>query len=135
MHYMMLMYSKETPGGPSEETAAASREGNWKVMEEATAKGVLIGVGPLASTASATTVRMENGKALVTDGPFAETKEHLAGFYIIDCENLEEAIGWASKIPTSCKGGPGCIEIRPMPALPKKSEAAHEGELLSASQD
>jgi hypothetical protein len=134
MHYMMLMYSEERPGGPSEDTAAASRAGNWKVIEEATAKGVLIGVGPLASTASATTVRMKDGKALVTDGPFAETKEQLAGFYIIDCEDLEEAIGWASKIPTTCKGGPGCIEIRPMPALPKK-DAAHDGELLSASRD
>jgi hypothetical protein len=120
MHYMMLMYSKELPGGPSEETAAASRAGNWKVIEEARAKGVLVGVGPLTPTASATTVRMEGGRALVTDGPFAETKEQLAGFYIIDCENLDEAIGWAAKIPTSCKGGAGCVEIRPMAALPGK---------------
>ena len=48
---------------------------------------------------------MQNGKALVTDGPFAETKEHLAGYYIIECENLDEAIEWAAKIPTECQGG------------------------------
>ena len=61
---------------------------------------------------------MQDGKAMVTDGPFAETKEQLAGYYILDCRNLDEAIDWAAKIPTACKGRQGCIEIRPMPALP-----------------
>ena len=81
-------------------------------------KGVLMGAEPLAPTATATTVRVQNGKALITDGPFAETKEQLAGYYILECENLDEAIEWAAKIPTACKGGEGCIEIRPMPGLP-----------------
>lgn len=91
-------------------------------MDEATRKGVLIGAEPLAPTTSATTVRMQDGKALVTDGPFAETKEHLAGYYIIECENLDEAIEWAAKIPTRCRGGEGCIEIRPMPGVPARTE-------------
>ncbi len=60
---------------------------------------------------------MQNGTALVTDGPFAETKEHLAGYYILECENLDEAIDWAAKIPTACQGGEGCIEIRPFRAM------------------
>ena len=80
-------------------------------------KGVLRGAEPLAPTSTATTVRIQNGKALVTDGPFAETKEQLAGYYVIDCENLDEAIEWAAKIPTSCKGDEGCIEVRPLPGL------------------
>ena len=61
-------------------------------------------------------------KSLITDGPFAETKEQLAGYYILDCENLDEAIEWAAKIPTACKGGEGCIEIRPLPGLPADPE-------------
>jgi hypothetical protein len=56
------------------------------------------------------------------DGPFAETKEQLAGYYILDCENLDEAIEWAAKSPTACKGGEGCIEIRPLPGLPAGPE-------------
>ena len=69
-------------------------------------------------TATATTVRVNGGKPLVTDGPFAETKEQLAGYYILDCEDLDEAIAWAARIPTACKGGEGCIEIRPIMGLP-----------------
>ncbi len=57
---------------------------------------------------------------MVTDGPFAETKEQLAGYYILDCENLDDAIEWAAKIPTRCRGGDGCIEVRPLPGLPTR---------------
>jgi hypothetical protein len=58
----------------------------------------------------------------VTDGPFAETKEHLAGYYIMDCADLDEAIEWAAKIPTACQGLEGCIEIRPMRWQPSLAE-------------
>jgi hypothetical protein len=51
---------------------------------------------------------------MVIDGPFAETKEQLAGYYILECENLDEAIEWAARIPTECNGNQGCVEIRPM---------------------
>jgi len=114
MRYMMLVYSTEGPDGLTPEEEARIRSGHQMVMEEATRKGVLAGAEPLAPTSTATTVRMHNGKALVIDGPFAETKEHLAGYYIIDCANLDEAIEWAARIPTECQGNPGCIEIRPM---------------------
>jgi hypothetical protein len=63
---------------------------------------------------------MEGGKPLVLDGPFAETKEQLAGYYILDCKDLDEAIGWAAKIPTACRGGEGCVEIRPIMGLPSR---------------
>jgi len=117
MRYMMLIYSKETGEGMTPEEGRQLREDHRAVMEQAMAKGVLRGAEPLAPTTTATTVRIDGGKAMVTDGPFAETKEQLAGYYIIDCENLDEAIDWAARIPTGCKGRAGCIEIRPMPGL------------------
>jgi hypothetical protein len=116
MRYMMLIYSKETEGGMTREEADEIKAAHRLVLQEATQKGVLQGAEPLAPTSTATTVRVQNGKSLITDGPFAETKEQLAGYYIIDCANLDEAIEWAAKIPTACKGGEGCIEIRPLPA-------------------
>lgn len=121
MRYMMLVYSTEPPDGLQPEEAERIASGHRHVMFEATTKGVLVGAEPLASTSTATTVRMQNGKALVTDGPFAETKEHLAGFYIMECQNLDEAIEWAAKIPTACHGGQGCIEIRPLRAMPRRA--------------
>ena len=68
----------------------------------------------LAPTRTATTVRLQDGKAGVIDGRFAETKEQLAGYYIIDCMDLDEAIDWAARIPTECQGSQGCVEIRPL---------------------
>ena len=123
MRYMMLIYSKESPDGLGPEETLQLRAAHRKAMQEAAGKGVLRGAEPLGPTSTATTVRMRNGEALVTDGPFAETKEQLAGYYIIECENLDEAIEWASEIPTACKGGEGCIEIRPLPGIPAVSEA------------
>jgi hypothetical protein len=93
--------------------------GHRSVIEEATRKGVLAGADPLAPTSTATTVRPEDGKVLVTDGPFAETKEQLAGYYVIECKNLDEAIEWAAKVPTACQGREGCIEIRPISPILK----------------
>jgi hypothetical protein len=119
MRYIMLIYSTETVAERTEEESAQIRGAHWKVMQEATEKGVLVGAEPLSPTNTATTVRIHDGKALITDGPFAETKEQLAGYYIIDCKDHEEAVEWAAKIPTCCRGGSGCIEIRLMPGLPK----------------
>src|SRR2546426_5486809 len=121
MRYMMLIYSKEAPDGLSPDEAEQIRAAHGSVMREATRKGVLLGAEPLAPTTTATTVRVQDGQALVTDGPFAETKEQLAGYYIIECENLDEAIEWAAKIPPARKGGQGCIEVRPLPGLPARS--------------
>jgi hypothetical protein len=129
MRYMMLIYSKESHAELSAEQAAEIRNAHRKAMQEATEKGVLVAAEPLAPTTMATTIRMQDGKALITDGPFAETKEQLAGYYIIDCQDLEEAIEWAAKIPSTCKGGSGCIEIRPMPGLPKGYELETATEL------
>ena len=128
MRYMMLVYSTEGPDGLAPEEAERLMAGHRKVIEEATKKGVLAGAEPLAPTSTATTVRHEDGKVLVTDGPFAETKEHLAGYYIIECENLDEAIEWAAKIPTACQGREGSIEIRPMRWQTSRAEAERRAE-------
>lgn len=123
MRYMMLIYSKEAPEGLGPDESRQLRDAHREAMKEAASKGVLRSAEPLAPTSTATTVRVRDGGILVTDGPFAETKEQLAGYYIIECENLDDAIDWASKIPTACKGGEGCIEIRPLPGIPALSEA------------
>jgi len=122
MRYMMLVYTKEKESGLTREQAEQLTAAHLAVMQEASRKGILQGAEPLSATATATTVRVQNGQALITDGPFAETKEQLAGYYILDCENLDEAIEWAAKIPTACKGGEGCIEIRPLPGVPARAQ-------------
>lgn len=111
MRYMMLVYTKETERSPEE--GARVGAAHAALMEETARLGILHGAEPLEPTSMATTVRMQGGKMLITDGPFAETKEQLAGYYILECKNLDEAINWAARIPTECGGSFGCIEIRP----------------------
>ena len=77
-------------------------------------KGVLVAAEALEPIETATTVRVRNGKMLVTDGPFAETKEQLAGFYLVDAHDLNEAIQIASKIPPAREGS---VEVRPVREL------------------
>jgi hypothetical protein len=113
MRYMMLIYSRESEEPMPREEDRQIREGHRVVMEEAARLGILHAAEPLAPTALATTVRNENGKVTITDGPFAETKEQLAGYYILDCKDLDEALEWASRIPTGCAGRTGCVEVRP----------------------
>jgi hypothetical protein len=81
-------------------------------MRETRERGMLVAVNGLGRTNTATTVRLEAGKVLATDGPFAETKEQLAGYYVLDCIDLDEAIYWAGRIPSTCGGAQGSIEIR-----------------------
>ena len=115
MRYMLLIYTREDAvAAASPEEMATISNGHVRVMDEARSKGVLQGAEPLAPTTTATTVRLQNGKTMIIDGPFAETKEQLAGYYILECKDLDDAIAWASKIPTACGGLQGCVEIRPM---------------------
>ena len=113
MRYMMLIYTKEGDlSRMSAEEAQQIRERHAAVMHETRERGMLVAVNGLGRTNTATTVRVESGKLLATDGPFAETKEQLAGYYVLDCADLDEAIYWAGRIPTSCGGSNGSIEIR-----------------------
>jgi hypothetical protein len=121
MRYMFLIYSRELAMAElSADEMEALKARHRAVMDETRQKGIFHGAEPLHPTPAATTVRMAEGKPVVTDGPFAETKEQLAGYYILDCRDLDEAIAWASRIPTGCKGGDGCVEIRPVMGLPAR---------------
>jgi hypothetical protein len=112
MRYMMLIYSEER------DWSQVSQEEADKVMvaynafgQEAQARGVLESGDALQPSQTATTVRVREGKTLTTDGPFAETKEVLGGFYILNCKDLDEAIEFAAKIPGAAIGS---VEIRPI---------------------
>jgi len=113
MRYMMLVYTQERNNATPEERLQVFN-GHVAVQQETARRGIFRAADPLQPTASATTVRVENGKVLVTDGPFAETKEQLAGYYILECGDLDEALEWAAKIPSACGGATGCIEVRPI---------------------
>lgn len=121
MRYMFLIYAqegKEERMSPEEMEALMS--GHLAVMEATKKLGILHGAEPLKPTSTATSVRIQNGKPLAIDGPFAETKEQLGGYYILDCKDLDEAISWAGKIPTNCGGGIyGCVEVRPIRVVPE----------------
>jgi hypothetical protein len=113
MRYMMLIYSHEDDAATLEDMRAVAAA-HKAVMDEADRCGILCAANPLEPSSTATLVRVQDGKALVTDGPFAETKEQLAGYYILECQDLDEALAWAARIPTACAGAAGCIEVRPM---------------------
>lgn len=112
MHYMFLIYSNEK-NDPKYATQEFSdmMEGYGKFNQVVRKDGSYILGEPLESVKSATTVRVKNNETLVTDGPFAETKEVLGGFYILDCKDLDAAIEYAKQIPTASYGS---IEIRPI---------------------
>ncbi len=108
MKYLCLVYlSQDNWNACPDKTCFAFAEG-------LAASGHMLAAEPLHPVATATTVRVRNGQMSMTDGPFAETKEQLAGFYLIDAKDLNEAVSWAAKIPPAQYG---CIEVRPVRAL------------------
>lgn len=113
MKYMMLIY--QTEDALDESARAECYEKSTKLCRELAAKGKFIGAAPLHPVSTATTVRIRDGKTLVTDGPFAETREHLGGFYLIDAQDLDEAIQIATRIPPAAYG---TVEIRPVREIP-----------------
>ena len=112
MQYMFLIYSAEgsgpQPGSPEFDDMMAGYGAFTKEVREA---GKMKEGAPLQGIDSATTVRVRGGKADNVDGPFAETKEVLGGYYVLDCENLDEALSYAAKIPTAAHGS---VEVRPV---------------------
>ena len=131
MRYMLLIYTNEHASLSAEE-AQQVMAGHQAAMAEATARGLLRGAEPLFPTSTATTVRVRDGKPVLTDGPFAETKEHLAGYYILECDNLDQALEIAARIPTACGGGKGCVEVRPIRPLPASVEEALSAKVTNA---
>jgi hypothetical protein len=115
MRYMLLVYgSEEAPSEPpSPEALAAAYAAHGAYYGELAERGVLQTAERLRPTTTATTVRVQAGQVLVTDGPFAETKERLGGINIFECKDLDEAIALGARFP-SVAAGHGCIEIRPI---------------------
>ena len=111
MRYMFLIYSQETPEPAPPEELAKVADAHRAVMTETAQKGVFRGAEPLKPTSTATTVRTRNGSAFTTDGPFAETKEQLAGYYLVEAGTQEEALAIAAKIPGARFGS---VEVRPI---------------------
>jgi hypothetical protein len=112
MKYAFTIYGDESQrNAATEQEQKATTQAYWALTEEMQEKGVLVAGEGLYPTQTATTVRVRGGDREVTDGPFAETKEQLAGFYVLDVKDLDEAIEWAAKIPGSQFGS---IEIRPV---------------------
>lgn len=122
MRYMLLIYHNEQlkEAMPAEEMAKAESSA-ISYIDEATRQGVFEAADPLAPTSTATTVRVQDGKTMITDGPFAETKEQLAGYFILDCKDLDEALEWAAKFPMDCTGGSGSVEVRPLRPLVRQA--------------
>ena len=114
MHYLLLIYGDEDgmdwASMPPEEQAAQMHAWN-DYTDWLKGKGWYLGGDALEPTSSATTVRERDGKILTTDGPFAETKEQLGGYYLINADSLDEAIEWAAKVPASRHGS---VEVRPV---------------------
>lgn len=108
MQYMALIYSAEGASDVDEQTLMA-QYGTF--TQDAVAAGVFKAGDALQPIATASSVRVKAGKPVVTDGPFAETKEVLGGYYLLDCANLDEALAWAARIPTARYG---TIEVRPI---------------------
>jgi hypothetical protein len=112
MRYALLICTDESSMAAfSPEEAAASSAEYDAFGQEMVARGVLKGGERLRPTTDATTVRVREGEVLTSDGPFAETKEQMGGFYLVDCADLDEAIEVASKIPGARNGS---IEVRPI---------------------
>src|SRR5436190_12916660 len=114
MKVVALIYDDEKAWGGTDEGERQKVYEQYRAFGEAAGEKVL-GGAELAPTRTATTVRVRHGQTLVTDGPFAETKEQLGGFYLLDCANLDEAVQLATRIPGAARGA---VEVR----------AAHEEE-------
>lgn len=112
MKYILLIYGDERVwGSMSQEDMARMYDGHRKFGDEMVKAGVLKGGSELKPVSTATSVRFAAGRPKTVDGPFAETKEQLAGFYLIEVDHLDQAIAWAEKMPGMTDG---TVEVRPL---------------------
>jgi hypothetical protein len=112
MKYLLTIYTDETRYARMTPEEGAQLMADYGAFgTEAQAAGVLLGGEGLQPTSTATTVRVRDGETLFTDGPFAETREQLGGYYLLECADLDEATGWAAKVPDARAGA---IEVRPI---------------------
>ena len=114
MEYLLLIYQDEKLMASMSADALKAMYGGYEAFtEELVASGAMRGGNELKPIATATSLRVRNGKVLLTDGPFAETREQLGGYYLIDVADIDEALKWAAKIPTALDG---TVEVRPAAA-------------------
>jgi hypothetical protein len=112
MQYMCLIYSAEGQGPQPGTQAFSDYLAAYQAFTQSCVEGGVMKAGDaLQPTSTATTVTREHGKLEITDGPFAETKEQLGGYYLLDCKDLDEALDYASRIPTAEHGR---VEVRPV---------------------
>src|SRR5215212_443105 len=115
MRYLLLIYTPENDAPPTDDAAAAEHSAYAQFTADIKARGLFEAGEALTPTSTATTVRVVDGQPVATDGPFAETKEALGGFYLIEARDLDEAIDTAARIPAATSGS---IEVRPIWELP-----------------
>lgn len=118
MKYMLLIYMGENAMNEKEREECYVE--STQLAKDLHTTGKFLGANPLHPISTATSVRIRDGKRLVTDGPFAETREHLGGYFLVDAKDLDEALGIAARIPGARKG---TVEVRPVieiPGLPTK---------------
>src|SRR4051812_20726375 len=125
MEYMLLIYVEGEPGAGTEEQREGMSAAFASYSQELVEAGAMVGGDRLEPFTSATTVRVQGGDLLTSDGPFAETKEWLGGYYKIDVESLDEALDWARKVPSVAHGG--SIEIRPGAQMPAGAPPGPKG--------
>jgi hypothetical protein len=113
MKYMMLIYMGENAMSESEREHCYIE--STQLAHDLTSSGQYLAANPLQSVTTATSLRVRNGKLLVTDGPFAETREQLGGYFLVDAKDLDEAISIATRIPGAKVG---TVEIRPVIEIP-----------------
>jgi len=112
MKYLLLMYANEAQSAAITQEEGQTIYQDWMdFMKQANEAGVLLANNGVAPSHSATTVRVRDGQTLTVDGPFAETHEQLAGYSVVECPNLDEAIRWATKVPMARYGS---VEVRPL---------------------
>ena len=122
MQYLLLIHDDEQLWAGMSEDERGSYLGEYmRVTQDLIDAGVYVGGNQLQGTDTATAVRIRDGETLTTDGPFAETKEQLAGYYLIEVESLDEALDWAARIPSARIG---TIEVRPVVPARVTAEAA-----------
>ena len=119
MNYMLLLYVEDRPA-PGTPEAAAARAAMVAYRDELVARGALVASDPLAPPRSATTLRERCGRLMTTDGPFAETREWLGGYVIVDCADLDDALRLAALCPTVASGA---VEVRPLATVPGRNVA------------
>jgi hypothetical protein len=123
MKYMLLVYMNEQAMTEPERQQCYTESA--RLTRDLHAAGQYVAAAPLQPISAATSVRVREGRSIVTDGPFAETREQLGGFYIVDAKNLDEAIAVAARIPPAAKG---TIEIRPIMEIPGLPEQVRRSE-------